>query len=260
MMHEVDQALSIAGADADVRVVVIAADGPDFCAGHDTQLMAAVNQAASGSATDASVPDPSQVADLDSVIKLATDRLELCLRWRDFAKPTIVQVQGRVIAGGLSVVWPFDIVVAAENARFSDPVVAFGFNGQDYFTHAWELGARKAKELLFTGQWLTARDAYELGMVNHVCPEPELEVFTLSLASTIAQRSVFALSMAKQSVNRALDAQGQIEAIHAALAIHQLCYARNMHTYGTIAEPGSIEQWRAKTTSARSTRTRRATD
>src|SRR5699024_696000 len=91
--------------------------------------------------------------------------LGLCRRWRELPKPTIAQVQGRVIAGGLMLVWPMDLVVAAEDASFSDPVTAFGANGVEYFAHAFEIGARRAKELLFTGEAMTASEARAIGMV-----------------------------------------------------------------------------------------------
>ena len=71
-------------------------------------------------------------------------------------------------------VWPFDIVIASEDARFSDPVVAFGVNGVEYFAHPWEVGVRKAKEMLFTGEAITAQEAKDLGMVNHVVPLSDL--------------------------------------------------------------------------------------
>ena len=67
-------------------------------------------------------------------------------------------------------VWVCDLIIASEDATFSDPVVAFGVNGVEYFGHPWEFGVRKAKELLLTGGILSAREAQSLGMVNHVVP------------------------------------------------------------------------------------------
>ncbi|TDJ40226.1 MAG: hypothetical protein E2O54_08585 [Gammaproteobacteria bacterium] len=66
-------------------------------------------------------------------------------------KPTMASVQGKAIAGGLMLIWPFDLIIASKDAQFSDPVVAFGVNGHEYFVHAWEVGHRKAKDMLFTG-------------------------------------------------------------------------------------------------------------
>ena len=98
----------------------------------------------------------------------------MCWRWRNIAKPTIASVQGKVIAGGLMLVWPMDLVICSEEATFSDPVVAFGVNGHEYFTHPYEAGARLAKEMLFTGRAITAQEALMHGMVNKVVPRDEL--------------------------------------------------------------------------------------
>jgi enoyl-CoA hydratase len=97
-------------------------------------------------------------------------------------------------------IWPFDILIAAEDAEFSDPSVAFGANGHEFFVHAWEVGHRRAKEMLFTGEPITAREGKELGMVNHVVPRDQLEGFTLALAEKIAQRTSVGLKFAKMSV------------------------------------------------------------
>jgi len=76
--------------------------------------------------------------------------LEYSLPWRNVPKPSIAAVQGRCIAGGLLLAWPSDLIVAAENAEFSDPVVFLGIGGVEYHGHTRELGPRKAKEILFT--------------------------------------------------------------------------------------------------------------
>ena len=92
--------------------------------------------------------------------------LEYSLRWRNVPKPSIAAVQGVCIAGGLLLCWPCDLIVAADNAKFSDPVVNMGIGGVEYHGHTWEWGARKAKELLFTGRAMTAEEAERLGMVT----------------------------------------------------------------------------------------------
>jgi enoyl-CoA hydratase len=84
--------------------------------------------------------------------------------------------------------WVCDLVIASEDAQFSDPVVAFGVNGVEYFAHPWEVGIRKAKEMLFTGDAISAEEGKSLGMVNHVIPNDELADYTLALASKIAAR------------------------------------------------------------------------
>ena len=88
---------------------------------------------------------------------------QMCWRWRNIPKPVIAAAQGKTIAGGLMLLWVADVIIAADDAQFSDPVVGMGVNGVEYFAHPWELGARKAKELLFTGDFVSAEDARLLG-------------------------------------------------------------------------------------------------
>ena len=233
LLRELDAALLDAAGDPDVRVIVLAADGPDFSSGHDLRAdfrwegppIASMESSAAAPGAEGHYAFECEMF------------LGLCLRWRDLPKPTIAQVHGRVIAGGLMLVWPMDLVVAAEDATFQDPVTAFGVNGVEYFAHLWEVGARKAKEMLFTGDALTAADAYRLGMVNHVVPRADLEQFTLDLAERIAGRPAFGLRLAKASINQSLDAQGQRRAMEAALSLHNLGHAHNLAQYGQVVHP-----------------------
>ena len=175
MLYEINTALDIAMHDDEVRVVILAADGPHFSSGH--HLMDASKIGEHG-------PPVMGVGgyELPGAEGYMAQELEIylgfCWRWRNLPKPTIVQVQGKVIAGGLMLVWPFDLVVASEDAQFSDPVVAFGVNGVEFFAHAYELGHRKAKEMLFTGDSIGAAEAKTLGMVNQVVKREELESYT----------------------------------------------------------------------------------
>lgn len=166
--------------------------------------------------------------------------LGLSERWRNIPKPTIAQVQGKVIAGGLMLVWPCDIVVAGRDAMFADNTVAMGVSGAEFFNHPWELGVRRAKEMLFTSDFVSAEDAHRLGMVNHVVENAELEAFTLRLAQRIASKPSFALKLAKEAVNGAQDASGRVGAIQAAFAMHQLCHAHNMAVHGLLIDPSGI--------------------
>jgi len=163
---------------------------------------------------------------------------QMCWRWRNIPKPLLAAAQGKTIAGGLMLLWVADVIVAADDALFSDPVVGMGVNGVEYFAHPWELGARKAKELLFTGDWVTAADAHRLGMVNHVVPAAELRTFTMSMAARIATKPSFALKLAKESVNQTLDAQGQFTALRAAFSLQHLGHAHNRVRFGIPVDPG----------------------
>jgi enoyl-CoA hydratase len=242
MLYALDEAFARATRDRDVKVIVLAADGPDFSSGHDLSDQDGMEGV---SPRGLAAPFDRPGAEGWYAVEREIYR-ELCLRWREIPKPTIAQVQGRVIAGGLMLVWPCDLIVASEDATFSDPVVAFGVNGHEYFTHVWELGARRAKELLFTGRAMSADEARQAGMVNRVVPRDELEAATLALAETIAARPSFGLELAKRAVNHSLDLQGQHNAIDAAFAMHHLAHAHNLAVHGVIVDPAGVETIRAQ--------------
>src|SRR3954464_7082953 len=184
MLYEIDDAFLKAMQDDDIKTVILAADGMNFSSGHDLKDSAPVSDfgpvTGAGGFTE---PGPHGHFATEQEIYVG-----LCWRWRNLPKPTIAQVQGKVIAGGLMLVWPCDLIIASEDATFSDPTVAFGVNGHEYFTHAWEVGARKAKEMLFRGYGMTAEEAHRLGMVNHVVAKDDLERFTLQTAEEITPR------------------------------------------------------------------------
>lgn len=242
LLYALDDAYSEAMADDAVRVVVLAADGPVFSAGHDLHDGYPMDEYRSRSGWGGfGLPCAEGW--------YATERelyLGLCLRWRNLPKPTIAAVHGHVMAAGLMLMWPCDLVVAAEGTLFSDPVVGFGVNGLEYFVHPWELGHRKAKELLFGGGAITADDARQCGMVNHVVPAADLETATMELARRIARRPTLGVKLAKESVNQALDLQGQTAAVHAAFSLHQLGHAHNRELHGAIADPIGFDLIRTK--------------
>ncbi|NMO02328.1 enoyl-CoA hydratase [Gordonia sp. TBRC 11910] len=240
MLYELDAALLAASVDDGVRVIILAADGPDFSSGHD--LSAPFELPGPPTATMQGGFDAPGVEGHFAFECEAF--LGLCRRWRDLPKPTIAQVQGRVIAGGLMLVWPMDLIVAASDASFADPVSAFGVNGIEYFVHTFEMSARRAKELLFTGDAMSAREAAAIGMVTEVVEPDELAAATLRLAIKIAQRPAFGLRLSKMSVNRSQDAQGLQQAIDAAFALHNLGHANNLARFGTIVDPSGVQQVR----------------
>jgi enoyl-CoA hydratase len=237
MLSELNEAFDVACRDGDVRVIVLAADGKHFSAGHDL-----------GAEPDMSDIDPIGTwccFDAEGaegyMAKEAEMYLGLCWRWRNLPKPTIAQVQGKVIAGGLMLMWPMDLVVCSEEATFSDPVVAFGVNGHEYFTHTYEAGARLAKEMLFTGRAITADEALRCGMVNTVVTLDELESTTLAMAVRIAQRPMIGLTLAKQSVNNSLDAMGMYTSIQSAFGLHHVGHNHNARVHGMLVDPAGAK-------------------
>lgn len=238
MLYELDSAFAEAAADDSVAVIILAADGPDFSSGHDLS-------------EDFTVPTDGPRAGCCGGFGLPgiegwwqTERevfVGLCERWRNIPKPTIAQVHGRVIAGGLMLVWPCDLVVASDDTRFSDPVVAFGVNGVEYFRHPHEMGARRAKEMLFTGGDVTAPDAFAMGMVNRVVPRADLESATLALAERIAARPSMGLKLAKQAVNQAEDRMGVADSVWTAHSLHVLGHSHNLNVHGALVDPAGAK-------------------
>jgi enoyl-CoA hydratase/carnithine racemase len=206
LLDELDAAWTKAAEDPGVAVIVLRAEGKHFSSGHDLNDR---------------WPAPEEIT-LEWIYGAETRRyLEYSLRWRNVPKPSIAAVQGRCIAGGLLLCWPCDLIVAAEDASFSDPVVMMGIGGVEYHGHTWELGARKAKEILFTGRPVTAAEAEQVGMVNKVVPRDQLDAETRALAEHIATMPSFGLRQAKRAVNQTLDVQGFYAAIQSVFDIHQ---------------------------------------
>jgi enoyl-CoA hydratase len=233
MTYELNAAFDRAARDDAVRCIVLAADGPHFSSGHDLRDRSLIDEFETvGAWGGFSLPGAEGYMAVEHEIYLG-----MCWRWRNLPKPTIASVQGKVIAGGLMLVWVCDLIVASEDATFSDPVVAFGVNGVEYFAHPWELGVRKAKEMLFTGDAIDAAEAKSLGMVNHVVANDALEPFTLDLATRIAARPSMGLKLAKQSVNQAQDAQGLWQALQAAMSLQQLGHSHNAQIHGIVVDP-----------------------
>ena len=238
MISEVNEAFDVAARDDDIRCIVLAADGKHFSSGHDLADLD---------------PDMDELHTIGTQCHFDADGAEgymareaemyvgMCWRWRNIAKPTIASVQGKVIAGGLMLVWPMDLVICSEEATFSDPVVAFGVNGHEYFTHPYEAGARLAKEMLFTGRAISAQEALMHGMVNKVVPLDELESATLEMAAHSARRPMFGLTLAKQSVNNALDAMGQYTALQSAFGLHHVGHSHNRLKVDSLVDPSGIK-------------------
>jgi enoyl-CoA hydratase len=229
MILELDEAFRIATDDVDTRVIIVAGAGKHFSAGHDLGSREELED------QKAHPVGPGMPENLERLSELY---LEATLRWRDVPKPTIAQVQGYCIMGGLMIASACDLIVASEDALFADRAVGWGGGHVQYFSMPWDLGPRKAKELLFTGDWVSAEEAKALGMVNHVVPRAELDEFTMGMAARIAQKPSFALKLAKESVNQTLEAQGQYTALRSAFSLQHLAHAHNRVRFGVPVDPG----------------------
>ncbi|ORW21494.1 enoyl-CoA hydratase [Mycolicibacter nonchromogenicus] len=251
LLVQLDEAFARAEADDTVRVVILAARGKNFSAGHDLGSEAALLERRPGPAQHPTFR--SHGATREPVVeKMYLQEwhffFQNTCRWRDLRKITIAQVQGNAISAGLMLIWACDLIVAADNARFSDVVgVRLGMPGVEYYAHPWEFGPRKAKELLLTGDSLDADEAHRLGMVSKVFPADELADKTLEFARRIAKLPTMAALLIKDSVNGAADAMGFTEALRHGFHIHQLGHAHwsaHNENRAPVGLPPDVEDWR----------------
>jgi enoyl-CoA hydratase len=190
--------LAIAAADPKVRVIVLAGAGRSFCAGYDL---------------DEEAPDPGDVA---AGLGRSLDQL---LEVFDQPQPVIARVQGHCLAGGCDLMMMCDLVVASDDAVFGQPEIRFG---SAIVAHVlpWLVGARRAKELVFTGfDRLDAASAHAIGLVNRVVPHDALEDETLELARRLAVVDREVMRLTKRAVNAAWESAGFREALRAGVAI-----------------------------------------
>lgn len=198
LLREMDEAFTEAVADTDVRVIVLSGAGETFSAGHDLSSTAAAERAKAA---------PGIQGRYERVWDLYID---YGLKWRNLPKPTIAMVHGYCIFGGWMIAAAMDLIVAAEDAKF----LASHFQ---YFSVPYDVGVRKAKELLFEFRFMHADEAERTGMVNRVTSRARLEEETLALANRIAKNDPFALRLGKLSINQAQDQMGYTTFLKAAL-------------------------------------------
>ena len=149
MTYDLNAALDAAALDDTVKVIIVAGSGPHFSGGHDLRATTK-NQAGEDFPP---IGNWGGFREPEAHGRFAREQeiyLQMTRRWRNLAKPTIAEVQGKCFAGGLMIAWACDMIVAADDAEFCDPVVTLGVCGVEWFVHPFELGPRKAKELLFT--------------------------------------------------------------------------------------------------------------
>lgn len=238
MTYELNAAFEHAARKDDIKVIILAGEGPHFSAGHD------LGGDRGKTWRDFPVIGTWAGFDLPGVEgRYGREKeiyLEMTERWRNIPKPMIAQVHGKCIAGGLMLAWCCDLIVASDDAQFRDPTLELGVCGAEFFMHPWEIGVRQAKEWLFTADWLDAPQAAALGMVNRVVPRAELEAFTLDLATRIARKPSFALKATKEAINHVQDVQGRRDAMMHVFSLHQLCHANNQLQWGMMVHPDGV--------------------
>ena len=232
LIDELDAAFDAADADDDVRVVILAGEGKHFSSGHDLKGLVGDDHSDAWRA----MRDTAEG-------KLRHEKVmyyDRCLKIRDFRKPTIAAVQGSCVAAGLMLACMCDLIVAADDAVFQNPVLRMTGAGVELLVEPWELGIRKAKEFLWTGAKIDAQEAWRLGLANRVVPRDRLLEETRALAETIALVPPQTAQIVKDSINNVADAMGQRESWRYHFMVHQ--WMSNTQT-----ALGALEQRKQKT-------------
>ncbi|WP_420617987.1 enoyl-CoA hydratase [Candidatus Poriferisocius sp.] len=201
LIDELDAAFDLAEADDEVRVVVMAANGRHFSAGHDLKALVGDVE-----------PDKWRLMRDTPEGKFLHEKtmyFDRCLRIRDFPKPTIAAVHGKCIAAGVMLAAMCDLIVASDDASFQNPVLRMTGAAVEILIEPWEMPPRKAKEFLLTAQTISAADAERLGMVNRVVSRDELAATTKEMADAIALVPPATAAVVKRSINKTLELMGQ---------------------------------------------------
>ena len=186
MMSKLDAAFAKAGANPLVRVIVLAANGPAFCAGHDLKEMSAGRNAADGGHAYFS----KVMAQCSGVMQAIVN----C------PKPVIAEVTGVATAAGCQLVASCELAIAADTARFSTPGVHIGlFCSTPMVALSRNVADKHAMEMLLTGDMTPAHRAAEIGLINRTVPEDALRDTTLDLARKIASKSSMTLATGKRA-------------------------------------------------------------
>jgi enoyl-CoA hydratase/carnithine racemase len=184
LMHALDTQLIAIATDPAIKVVIIAANGPAFCAGHDLREVRAT-------------PTKAAYQELFAACSRLMQRIV------NLPKPVIAQVHGIATAAGCQLVATADLAVAADTARFATPGVDIGlFCSTPMVALTRNIGRKPAMEMLLTGDMVAADRARELGLVNSVVPAAELPAATRALAALIAAKSALTVAIGKQAFHR----------------------------------------------------------
>ncbi len=213
MLDEIDLAFGLARTNEAVRVVIVRGAGGVFSTGHDLGTPDGMDYRKALGAKPG----------IETYDQFKRYNLDLLLAWRNFPKPTIAMVEGYCIYAGWMLAAAMDVVLAADSAEFLGGFV-------EYNTIPWDIGVRRAKELVFESRFISADEAARFGLVNRVLPLAELERETFAYARRVAENSPEALRMAKIQMNKAQDVQGFTNAVEDSLGDYQAM----MHMPGSV--------------------------
>ena len=199
-------AIRKADADPDTNVIVLCAAGDKaFTAGFDLKESIA--------APVVNVPDRRE----NSLMELNN--------WRaiwEAKKPVIASVQGYCIGGGVWMTFLCDLLIASEDAKFGEPELKYSYIN-DVLVEPWKMTMNRVKQMLFLGDFLTAQDLKEAGVVNFVVPAEKLEEETMKLANRLAEMPVEAIRMLKYEINKTYELMGMRNSMDFAAEMFNLC-------------------------------------
>jgi enoyl-CoA hydratase len=214
-IDELDDCLDRIDADPTIVVVILRAEGKHFCAGHDLkELLAGEETWAAARATPEGRLRHEQQRYWNPMVRL-----------RDTRPVTIAAVQGACTAAGLMLATMCDLIVAADDARFSNPVARMSGVGVELLVEPWEVGPRKAKEMLLLAQTWDAATAERLGLVNRVVARDRLWDEAAAMASEVALVPPLTAEAIKRSINGMLDRMGQRDSWQLHFFLHQFVSA-----------------------------------
>jgi enoyl-CoA hydratase/carnithine racemase len=191
MMDALQKAFEAVAAD-ESRVIVLAADGPVFCAGHDLKEMTALR----------SEGDKGRAA-FAALFAQCSKLMQTIVR---HPKPVIAEIQGIATAAGCQLVASCDLAVASEHARFATPGVNIGlFCSTPMVALSRNVSRKHAMEMLLTGEMISAEQAVRLGLVNRVVRPDVLEPETMELAEAIAAKPRATVKIGKAAFYRQLE-------------------------------------------------------
>ena len=198
LRDELDAALDAAEADHRVKVVLVRAEGPAFCAGFGLDWSTGAQAAEAQSAADGGTGRVwDSVADVRMIGRFGNTFAKL----HEISKPTVAAVQGWCIAGGTDMILNADLIVAGESARFGYPPARVWGVPEAPWVWVARLGLERAKRYLFTGDELSAPEAAAVGMILECVPDDELLGRARSLAERIALLPLNQLQMMKWMLN-----------------------------------------------------------
>ncbi len=217
-MLEIDKALDDIEADNEIRVVIVTGEGEKaFVSGGDISVMA------------------QGLSHVDTLITVGKGQ-DVITRLENFSKPVIARINGFALGGGSEIALGCDIRIASENAVLGLPEIKLGiipgYGGTQRLPRL--IGMGKAKELVMTGDHITAKEAFEIGMINKVVPKEELDAEVDKLANKLADRAPVAMHMAKVSMMNGVQSDLNT-GLHTESRCYSICFGTDDRTEGMNA-------------------------